>query len=88
MCVGVCVWVCAHVCVCVCGGGGGGGFERTETVRTGKRYVIKVAVILVMANTEVTSITEKQVCLIWPVSPVSPHAVSSLSSRSVNICYY
>ena len=89
MCVGVCVWVCAHVCVCVCGGGGGGGWcERTETVRTGKRYVIKVAVILVMANTEVTSITEKQVCLIWPVSPVSPHAVSSLSSRSVNICYY
>ena len=81
------MWVCAHVCVCVCGGGGWGG-ERTETVRTGKRYVIKVAVILVMANTEVTSITEKQVCLIWPVSPVSPHAVSSLSSRSVNICYY
>ena len=88
MCVGVCVWVCAHVCVCVCGGGGGGVCERTEIVRTGKRYVIKVAVILVMANTEVTSITEKQVCLIWPVSPVSPHAVSSLSSRSVNICYY
>ena len=82
------MWVCAHVCVCVCGGGGGGGCERTETVRTGKRYVIKVAVILVMANTEVTSITEKQVCLIWPVSLVSPHAVSSLSSRSVNICYY
>ena len=87
MCVGVCVWVCAHVCVCVCGGGGGGG-ERTETVRTGKRCVIKAAVILVMANTEVTSITEKQVCLSWPVSPVSPHAVSSLSSMSVNICYY
>ena len=61
------MWVCAHVCVCVCGGGGGGGCERTETVRTGKRYVIKVAVILVMANTEVTSITEKQVCLIWPL---------------------
>ena len=80
---------CVHtfVCVCVVGEGGGGG-ERTETVRTGKRYVIKVAVILVMANTEVTSITEKQVCLIWPVSPVSPHAVSSLSSRNVNICYY
>ena len=81
--------VCTRLCVCVCGGGGGGGgCERTETVRTGKRYVIKVAVILVMANTEVTSITEKQVCLIWPVSPVSPHAVSSLSSRSVNIYYY
>ena len=81
---------CVHtfVCVCVVGEGGGGLCERTETVRTGKRYVIKVAVILVMANTEVTSITEKQVCLIWPVSPVSPHAVSSLSSRSVNICYY
>ena len=81
--------VCTRLCVCVCVVGEGGGVcERTETVRTGKRYVIKVAVILVMANTEVTSITEKQVCLIWPVSPVSPHAVSSLSSRSVNICYY
>ena len=79
---------CVHTFVCVCVVGGGGGCERAETVRTGKRYVIKVAVILVMANTEVTSITEKQVCLIWPVSPVSPHAVSSLSSRSVNICYY
>ena len=79
---------CVHTFVCVCVVGEGGGGERTETVRTGKRYVIKVAVILVMANTEVTSITEKQVCLIWPVSPVSPHAVSSLSSRSVNICYY
>ena len=84
--------VCTRLCVCVCGGGGrGGGGERTETVetvRTGKRRVIKAAVILVMANTEVTSITEKQVCLSWPVSPVSPHAVSSLSSMSVNICYY
>ena len=79
---------CVHTFVCVCVVGEGGGGERTETVRTGKRYVIKVAVILVMANTEVTSITEKQVCLIWPVSPVSPHAVSSLSSKSVNICYY
>ena len=86
----MCVCGCVHtfVCVCVCGGGGGGGGERTETVRTGKRCVIKAAVILVMANTEVTSITEKQVCLSWPVSPVSPHAVSSLSSMSVNICYY
>ena len=72
--------VCTRLCVCVWWGRGEG-CERTETVRTGKRYVIKVAVILVMANTEVTSITEKQVCLIWPVSPVSPHAVSSLSSR-------
>ena len=82
------VGVCTRLCVCVWWGRGGGGGERTETVRTGKRCVIKVAVILVMANTEVTSITEKQVCLSWPVSPVSPHAVSSLSSMSVNICYY
>ena len=75
---------CVHTFVCVCvWWGRGGGCERT-----GKRCVIKVAVILVMANTEVTSITEKQVCLSWPVSPVSPHAVSSLSSMSVNICYY
>ena len=73
------------MCVCVCGGGGG---ERTETVRTGKRCVVKAAVILVMANTDVTSITEEQVCLGWPVSPVSPHAVNSLSSMSVTICYY
>ena len=30
MCVGVCVWVCAHVCVCVCVVGEGGGGVREQ----------------------------------------------------------
>ena len=37
----------------------------------------------VVAATDVTFITQERVCLSWPVSPVSPHTVSSLSSMSV-----
>ena len=36
-----------------------------------------------VATTDVTFITQERVYLSWPVSPVSPHTVSSLSSMSV-----